>query len=188
MFANEAARYQFFFLAHLCWPIPHISHSLHHPSLPAWAHPPLLTLSFLTTAVKLQKCGGRCVPAWTELQPSTHHIHSGKPCDLISPVRMICTNMIAHVSNNKTHILFNLQDIHSEERIGSKHATLLINYFSPFFVYLSVGFFCLPVSLSLLSSSIFLIKVFIWTQKEIGTHRLAPAVQMRNSELQNSIH
>lgn len=137
-----------FFLARSCWPIPCISHSLHHPSLAARVHPPLPTLSFLTTAVKLQKCGGRCVPASTELQPSTHHIHSGKPCDLISPVRMICTNVIAHAGNNKTHILFNLQDMHSEERIDSKHAAFLINSFPSFFVYLLDFLFCLPVSLS----------------------------------------
>lgn len=126
--------------------------------------PPLPTLSFLTTAVKLQKCGGRCVPAWTgNYSPlSITSIHSGKPCDLISPVRMICTNVIAHVGNNKTHILFNLQDMHSEQRTDSKHAVLLINSFSAFFVYLFL-LFCLSVSLSFsaFSSSVFLIKVHI---------------------------
>lgn len=64
---------------------------------------------------------------------------------------------MAHVDNNKTHILFNLPDMHSEQIADSKHAVLLINSFSPFFVYLPVS---LLFGLPLPRSSTFLIKVY----------------------------
>ena len=59
-----------------------------------------------------------------ELKPAIHHIHSGKPCDLIRPVRMNLdwhTHLygIAYVHNNKTHIMFNLLEMQRKEQIAN---------------------------------------------------------------------
>ena len=176
MFANEAGRYLIFppSLAHAGLFLLSLIHSIIPFQQPGpLSHPPLFpTLSFLTTAVKLQRGGGggglkvSSSLDW-ELQLVIHHIC--KPRDPISPVRMnICTNVEEHADDNKTHTSYSIYQTCTQSKAQTdKQAVLLINSLCPFFVYSAVSiffyFFLFPLSLSfsvsLLSSPISLIKV-----------------------------
>lgn len=157
MFANEAGRYLIFPPRLFLLSLVHSIIPLQQPG--PLSHPPVFpTLSFLTTAVKLQKHGrwGKVSSSldW-ELQLVIHHIC--KPRDPISPVRMnICTNVEAHVDDNKTHTSCSIYQTCTQSKAQTdKQAVLLINSLYPFFVYSSVSFFFKISSLSLCLSLCF---------------------------------
>lgn len=113
-----------------------------------------------------------CVSVWTG-NYSAPSITSDKPCDLINPGEdehtQICAIVIEHV-DKRTHSLFSLRDMYSEQIADGKRAVHLINAFSPLalFICLSAFSFWSPHPSPLSSSSPF---IKVYGQKNRPTRR-----------------